>query len=66
MKKKWEKPNLVVLLRSSPEEAVLAICKSNNPNSPSSGPNNSYDKCADGNKAENCNACTGEGGQGLS
>jgi hypothetical protein len=26
-KKKWEKPELVVLLRSRPEEAVLTACK---------------------------------------
>jgi len=26
-KKMWEKPELVVLLRSRPEEAVLTVCK---------------------------------------
>ena len=27
MKKLWEKPNLVVLIRSRPEESVLVHCK---------------------------------------
>jgi hypothetical protein len=27
MKKKWEKPKLVVLVRGKPEEAVLELCK---------------------------------------
>lgn len=27
MKKKWKKPELIVLVRSRPEESVLAICK---------------------------------------
>lgn len=27
MKKTWDKPELIVLLRSKPEEAVLAACK---------------------------------------
>lgn len=26
-KKPWQKPELLVLVRSNPEEAVLAICK---------------------------------------
>ena len=26
-KKQWEKPELIVILRSKPEEAVLASCK---------------------------------------
>jgi len=28
MKKAWEKPELVVLTRGNPEEAVLSACKS--------------------------------------
>jgi len=27
MKKQWEKPELVVLVRSNPEETVLTACK---------------------------------------
>jgi hypothetical protein len=27
MEKKWEKPELVVLMRSNPEETVLTACK---------------------------------------
>ena len=29
MKKQWEKPELIILTRSKPEEAVLTACKSN-------------------------------------
>lgn len=30
LKKKWEKPELVVLVRGKSEEAVLQACKGNN------------------------------------
>jgi len=36
-KKPWQKPELIVLVRSKPEEAVLVICKA--PNSQFQGPN---------------------------
>jgi len=29
MKKSWEKPELIILARSHPEEAILAACKLN-------------------------------------
>ena len=29
MKKKWEKPSLMVIVRNKPEEALLANCKGN-------------------------------------
>jgi hypothetical protein len=29
-KKKWEKPVLIVLMRGTPEEPVLEMCKANN------------------------------------
>jgi len=66
MKAKWDKPELVVLLRSRPEEAVLDICKSNNPNSPSGGSISDFAKCATKNTSGNCAACRGEGGGGAS
>ncbi len=72
MKTKWEKPEIVILLRSRPEEEVLTVCKSNNPHSPSSGPLSTYGKCAKkwwqtstkDSEACKCKACRGEGGQG--
>lgn len=29
MKKQWQKPELIVLVRSKPEEAILTVCKGN-------------------------------------
>jgi hypothetical protein len=34
MKKKWQKPELIILARTSPEEAVLAACKFGTINGP--------------------------------
>ena len=42
MKKQWQKPQLVVLLRSKPEEAVLTACKSW---LASQGPANQFNVC---------------------
>jgi hypothetical protein len=36
VKKPWEKPELIVLVRSKPEETVLAVCK----NASAAGPLN--------------------------
>ena len=41
-KKQWQKPQLVVLLRSKPEEAVLTACKTA---SLSAGPKNAQEGC---------------------
>ena len=51
-RKMWEKPELVVLLRSKPEEAVLAFCKLS---AGSSGPINGAGWC--GNATGGCPAC---------
>jgi hypothetical protein len=46
MKKIWEKPNLVVLVRSRPEESVLGHCKLGN--TPKGGGASTYvDGCHD-------------------
>lgn len=39
MKKEWKKPQLIVMVRSNPEEAVLGACKGTNAvgSSPSAG-----------------------------
>jgi hypothetical protein len=42
-KKAWQKPELIVLVRSKPEEAVLVVCKT--PNSKFMGPNDPTNKC---------------------
>ena len=42
-KKQWQKPQLVVLLRSKPEEAVLTGCKVDSPSS--TGPTTVADFC---------------------
>jgi len=36
MKKTWESPKLIVLVRGEPEERVLDGCKGTNPTAPSS------------------------------
>ncbi len=43
-KKKWEKPELVVLVRRNPEEMVLTACKVTT-NPPSSGPSRGSYQC---------------------
>lgn len=41
--KEWQKPELVVLVRSKPEEAVLAACKESSEGS--SGPTTNNNRC---------------------
>ena len=50
-KKPWETPQLIVLVRSKPEEAVLGVCKG----VPTEGPNNSDFYCIQG--VFPCSAC---------
>lgn len=42
-KKAWQKPELIVLVRSKPEEMVLAVCKT--PTGKFLGPNDPSNKC---------------------
>ena len=44
MKKEWKKPEVVVLVRSKPEETVLAACKVTS-NPPTSGPSKGSYQC---------------------
>jgi hypothetical protein len=39
--KQWDKPQLIVLVRSKPEEAVLTACKPVG----ATGPNTNYSNC---------------------
>ncbi len=58
MKKMWEKPELIVLLKNRPDESVLTGCKTQ-----SSGitPGTNAQMC--GTTADNkCNACQSRGG----
>ena len=48
-KKEWKTPELIILVRSKPEEAVLAACKTNPQYAPGPG---QLKKCSD--NATNC------------
>ena len=52
-KKEWIKPELLVLVRSNPEEAVLTACKGK-----TVGPYNYFNWCS-GNASAECKACSG-------
>lgn len=61
-KKSWEKPQLIVLARGTPEENVLEGCKTMNPNQAMTGPNQSLqDTCAYGDANKNCSNCQARG-----
>jgi hypothetical protein len=53
MDKVWSRPELIVLVREKPEEAVLLFCKGNPP-----GPNSSFGSCSLG-TGTRCGACEG-------
>lgn len=55
MKKVWEKPVLIVLVRSKPEEAILNGCKGQG----ADGANSNYEFCLVGNPS--CVECAGWG-----
>jgi hypothetical protein len=54
-KKQWTKPELIVLVRSKPEEAVLAACKALR-----DGPTAQNDRCADDVGGGACGDCLSE------
>jgi hypothetical protein len=60
LKLEWERPQLIVLAKSTPEESVLASCKTMNPNQPVTGPDIQTNQltCAAGtpDKCDNCQA----------
>lgn len=51
-KKSWETPQLIVLVRSKPEEAVLLTCKGGSPG----GPGNQFGNCEEFGEAI-CHSC---------
>ena len=56
-KMQWNRPELLVLTRSNPEEAVLVGCK--NPNIPSgAGPTGTGNSCKLGGSGDYCNQAT--------
>jgi len=58
--KKWSKPELIVLVRSKPEETVLAACKSGQSNAPGgSGPGYTQAQCEPFSPCSICSASTG-------
>lgn len=56
MKKKWRKPQLIVLLKGHPEESVLRSCKTF---SGITGPQNDYNGCYKGRRF-GCRQCNRE------
>ena len=55
MKKKWERPKLIVLVRGSTEETILNGCKTANVAPPFVyGPQWAYTDCS---SVENCPSC---------
>lgn len=57
-KKTWEKPQLIILARGTPEESVLAHCKTMNPNDPYIGPTTEAQQntCGSG-TVQKCDVC---------
>jgi hypothetical protein len=55
IKKQWVKPELIVLVRSNPAEAVLGACKDSgwDPQAPA----NRYGYCTEGEWAQNASNC---------
>jgi hypothetical protein len=60
-KKAWKTPELIILARNRPEEAVLAICK--DVGVTASIPTNNSQGCGD-NTPGNCGTCQNRSGQG--
>ena len=59
-KKRWSKPQLIVLARGTPEEAVLAACKRIDQVNPTeqNGPSLArQDDCSRGTDTHDCGAC---------
>ena len=55
-KKIWVMPELIVLVRSKPEEEVLAMCKSGGPLGPGAGPSTNNNNCTIPGCGANCSA----------
>ena len=62
-KKKWERPQLIILARGTPEENVLYQCKTEHGAiiGPAAGIQQST--CGTGDTTTNCGACQSRGGQ---
>jgi hypothetical protein len=58
----WERPQLIILAKSTPEESVLLQCKTMNPNQPLKGPDEVTNQltCAAG-TAQKCDNCLSRG-----
>ena len=64
--KDWEKPQLIILAKGTPEESVLLNCKTNNPNKQLEGPLQSYQTVCtkfdpNGDDFVNCSVCQDRG-----
>lgn len=57
-RKRWQRPQLVVLVRSQPEEVVLTACKTGTNDLPG-GPLDADFRCVDFHPLSGCFACSG-------
>ena len=60
-KQQWEKPELIVLVRGTSEEAVLTSCKSV-PADATAGPDSTDHGCGSSKSPDNCGACQARSG----
>ncbi|NLG28705.1 MAG: hypothetical protein GX557_12395 [Chloroflexi bacterium] len=58
-RKAWQRPQLIVLSKGTPQENVLLHCKTMNPNQAQTGPSDLVyqDTCAGGPNYNNCRNC---------
>ena len=61
-RRNWEKPSLIVLVKSGPEEYVLEVCKSVHGSGPVNKPIGASGQRCKNKKDETCGACASEGG----
>lgn len=58
----WERPQLIVLAKSTPEESVLTSCKTMNPNQPLVGPDvATYQLTCAAGTVKKCDNCLSRG-----
>ena len=61
-KKTWERPQLIILARGTPEENVLAVCKTEHGLIPGPAAVFQQSSCGTGTDSTNCGACQSRGG----
>ncbi len=61
-RKEWKEPNLKVLVRGKPEEAILTHCKTVSAGSSEATPNGTDHGCGQSSQVGNCGACQSRSG----